>query len=204
MFKEFSRPLLNQLVTSIDHFPWNNRHAYANLMAQTYYYTSHSVQLLGLMVSKTPVENAVMYDYLIRHIKEENHHEQLALADLNDLGYAIEDFPELDICRMLWEPQFYKINEIGTPVVFGYIMMLELLAVERAPMIASLTADLVSSGKCNRFMDVHGKEDIKHVERGFEQMENLEPKFHSAIKNNMTQTSYAYRQMLETIKAATI
>lgn len=201
MFQQFSRPILNRLIGKVDRFPWQNRRLYGNYLAQTYYYTSHSVRLLGLMLSKTPVENGALYNYLVRHIKEENHHEQLALSDLRDLGFGIEEFPELDATRMLWEPQYYKISEIGVPAAFGYVMMLELLAVERAPWIASQVEGLANSGKCNRFMEVHGKEDVSHVERGFTQMESFEAAFHEPIRKNMSQTAAAFGFMLDIIGA---
>lgn len=201
MFQQFSRQLLDDMVEKVDRFPWRNQRAYGNYLAQTYYYTSHSVRLLGLMLAKTPVENAGLYDYLVRHIKEENHHEQLALSDLHDLGFDIKEFPELGATRMLWEPQYYKISEIGVPVAFGYIMMLELLAVERASWIASQVKGLGGSGKCNRFMEVHGKEDVAHIERGFIQMQSLEASFHEPIKKNMSQTAVACGLMLSTIGA---
>ena len=200
MYRAEAEKCFKTMSAAVDRFPWTQKRMYANYLAQTYHYTSHSVRLLGAMLARTPVEDKGLYDYLVRHIKEENHHEQLALADLRALGHDPGDFEELPACRMLWEPQYYKIEHVGVPAVFGYILMLEMLAVERGPQVAATVSAGHAPARCDRFLKVHGDDDVEHTRRGFDYMETLGREHRQPILRNMVQTAQAYANMLTAIQ----
>ena len=200
--RDYCHQLMKNIETALQAFPFDSKEAYGNLMAQTYYFTSHSVRLLGLALSRTSVNDKEFFKYFSSHIKEEENHEKLALADVNALGFDIKQFPELPICRMLWEPQYYKVNYIGAPVLLGYILVLESVALNFASDMAT-KAKRLDSSTVNRFMKVHGEEDVAHVAMGFDVLNAMDSSLEKDVKNNMDQTAWGYATMLNLIADTT-
>ena len=187
---------LRAMEEAVDAFSFEDRRAYANYLAQTYYYTSHSVPLLGAMIARTPTGGA-LFDYCVNAVKEELHHEKLAHADLVLLGFELEEFPELSSCRCLWEPQFYKVEHRGAEVVAGYIFMLESLAVTRGRQMR----DRAGSNGGTSFFAVHAAKDEEHARTVAKQIAAFGDAHQGLVMENMRQTAFSYIARLREITA---
>ena len=112
----------------IRNYPWENKRAYAEFLAQTYYYICHSTRLLAASAARFSQEDQGMHKRFLLHTDEENSHELLALRDLQKLGFSIKDFPEMAQTRILYEVQYYKVEHCDPAALMGYILALETLA----------------------------------------------------------------------------
>ena len=163
---------------------WTDREVYKQFVSQVYYFVSHSTRMLAAAMSET--SNEKYYDRLVAHIKEEDKHEKLALMDLKQLGGKLADYPEAGITRSMWESQFYKISKSPTSLL-GYILALELIAVEVYPDVRPLLEKTYSL-KCLNFIRVHSDEDPDHVVKAMQQLDMLAGEEQRLAVENFEQT----------------
>lgn len=187
---------------SIREFPWENRDAYAQFLAQTYYYICHSTRLLAASASRFSQIDQGMHRRFLKHTDEENSHELLALRDLQKLGYSIQDIPELPETRSLYEVQYYKIEHIDPAALMGYILALETMAGADFPWLKERTYALYGK-ECAKFIQVHADEDPDHIEKALYVIENLKSDRLVAINHGIEQTALCYNNMLTACVAAT-
>jgi uncharacterized ferritin-like protein (DUF455 family) len=135
----------------------------------------------------------------LEHASEEKGHETMLLNDLKNLGYKIEDFPELPETRMFWEPQFYKIQHVDPLSVMGYIVALEALATELCPKLKIILEANHPAGSFS-FIKVHGEDDPDHVEKALAVIYSLPPERQKHIQENFVQSVLAYQAMVLKIK----
>lgn len=176
-------------------YPWDNKFAYAEFLAQTYYYVAHSTRLLFAAAVRFTPEDQALYHRFIEHSGEENAHELLALGDLKKLGFSIENFPELPQTRSLYEIQYYKIEHLDPTAIMGYILALETMAARE---IQETRIKLLETyGKpCINFIRVHADEDPDHIEKAMEVIKSLREGRLKAIDENLEQTAFLYSEML--------
>ncbi len=153
-------------------FPWNDRYAYGMYLAQTYYYVSHSTRLLALAASRMSQADSSFHRRFLEHAAEEKGHEALALKDLENLGFKLEEFPELPETRMFWQVQYFKIEHQDPLCLLGYIIALETIACEQCPRIKKI-AEKCHGPKCVSFVRLHGEEDPDHVKKARDQILSL-------------------------------
>ncbi|RJX69368.1 hypothetical protein DZ860_15395 [Vibrio sinensis] len=185
----------------IDAFEWENKNKYADYIAQTYFYTSHSVRLIGSALMHTSVSDSALFNYFANHVKEEQNHEKLALADLKRLGFSIDDFNERSSCRLMWQSQYYYPHHAGSHLLLGYIIALELLALHRAPSIVERVSGGNVKSSPNKFMRVHAEEDVHHVKLACDLIDSLPCEKKEQVIKNFHQGLYSYRQLLLSIEA---
>ena len=82
---------VDQLAPAFRTFPWASRGAYAQWLAQTYFYTRHTSRLIALAASRFDTDHQDAHYGLLAHLKEEHRHEELAIADLSHLGVTSLD-----------------------------------------------------------------------------------------------------------------
>jgi thiaminase len=105
------KTLLSECVADLsaatDQFPWEERAAYADWLAQTYYYVRHTTRLIACAAARFPLDERgnSLHHRFATHMGEEKKHEQLAVHDLRQIGAAIEDLPEHASTRMFYESQ---------------------------------------------------------------------------------------------------
>lgn len=188
---------------TIRSFPWQDRHAYGMYIAQTYYYVCHSTRLLAVAAGRMSQEDNSYHKRFLDHAAEEKGHEMMALKDLKNLGFTLEDFPELPETKMFWETQYYKIEHNDPLSLMGYIMALEAIACQECPWIKD---QLVKhhKGNCHTFIRVHGEEDPDHVVKAQEQIDSLPASRLKWVQENFDQSSAAFILMLESIKMRTL
>jgi len=181
---------------SIRSFPWENKLAYANFLAQTYYYVCHSTRLLCASAAIFSQEDQHLHKRFIKHMDEENSHELLALRDLQKLGYKIEDFPEMAQTRTMYEIQYYKIEHVDPVALMGYILALETMAGEDFKWLKEKLTGLYGKD-CVRFVQVHADDDPDHIEKAVAVVEGLKESRLKEIDMNIVQTGLYYPAMLE-------
>jgi predicted metal-dependent hydrolase len=175
--------------------PFENAHVYGDFLAQTYYYVCHSTRLLGLAAGRCRVDRDALHRRFARHISEETAHERLALDDLNALGLSLERFPELAVTRAFYEAQYYKIEHLDPTALFGYILLLEGVAVSVGPEVYRRVIAAHSSD-CAKFLKLHAEEDVDHLPKAFAQIDGLPPSEKEDIRLNMIQSAELYSQIV--------
>ncbi len=129
---------------------------------------------------------------------EEKKHELLAIHDLQQLGTSIDSLPQRPSTRAFYEAQYFKIEHVFPTAVFGYILPLESLG----PACGQRIIDQVIRAhgpKCAAFLRLHSDEDVAHVEKALAMVMAVSREEQAAIIDNMRQTTWCYRAMLEDI-----
>lgn len=179
-------------------FPWEEPAFYAGYLSQVVHYTRYSTRMLAAAASLTM--NQAYYKRLVAHIREEEGHDRLALADLKQMGegYGLAD--DLGVTRALWETQFYKIQR-HPEALLGYVLALEMFAVEVYPPLLVRIREAHGSS-CVNFVRVHAEEDPHHVDEALEQICALGPELQDVIWRNFEQTKDVLLHMLGDIRDA--
>ena len=189
---------------SYEAMPWDNKAFYANYMAQTFYYVRHSTRILALSAGRLDYENQQQIHLrFLKHLGEEANHEKLALNDLKFLGYKIEDFKELNSTRFFYEPQYYKIEHQHPMALMGYILFLEVLALNVCPPLSKKLNDIYGK-RAATFLFVHGEEDPHHVSEAKKLLESLDPVALKFITENLIQSAFAFDMMMKEIRDNTL
>ena len=199
------KTLLNQCVdqlnVAIDRFPWEDKRAYADWLAQTYYYVSHTTRLLAASAARfeyTERGNALHHRFAT-HMAEEKKHELLCIHDMKRVGAAIDDYPEHESTRAFYEPQYYKIEHQSPMALFGYMLPLEAIG----PAAGTRMCDRIVAAhgeKSDSFVKVHAHEDLEHLDKALAMLETATPTERRIIEMNLRQTTYAYVAMLQDIR----
>lgn len=184
---------------AIDNFDFCQSQIYAQFLAQTYYFVSHSTRLLALAAARFPIEQEELHHRFIQHISEEKGHHLIALKDLENLGYDIHTLPELYSTRLLYEPQYYKCAFLDPTAFFGYILALEGIASIRGRSLYPAITEKYGNDKCT-FIYIHAKDDQGHLESAFLYLTKLTESQLDLVKINFIQSCHAYRLFLEEIK----
>jgi hypothetical protein len=192
---------IDDLTRAIDRFPWHERSAYADWLAQTFYYVRHSTRLLAAAAARFPYDDLgnSLHHRFGAHMGEENKHELLALHDLRVLGSTVESWPERPATRMFYEPQYFKIEHQDPTVLFGYILPLEAIA----PLQGRRVAEKVTAAfgpQCASFLKVHAADDVDHLEKAFLMLAKLDQPTRKLVEANLLQTTYAYEALLVEIR----
>ena len=126
----------------------------------------------------------------------------LALTDLENLGWKIEQIPEYPETSVFYQNQYYMIAHEATASHLGYSLVLEGLAAKFAPAIYKrLTAQFGS--ECCEFANVHGTVDQDHYASGISELHKLTEEQAEAAYRNLEQSCLMYKMMLDRIVATT-
>jgi pyrroloquinoline quinone (PQQ) biosynthesis protein C len=188
---------------AMENFPWHERAAYADWLAQTYFYVRHSTRLLAAAAARFEFGergDALHYRFAT-HIGEEKKHEQLCVHDLKQLGVSLEQFGERHSTRAFYEPQYYKIEHQGPSALFGYIVALEAFGPAYGPQIVATVTEAFGP-KCAAFLKVHAEEDEDHIEKALAMISTVPERERAWVLENLEQTTYAYRALLADIASA--
>lgn len=190
-----------QMVAIIKNFPWVNKHAFGDYLAQTYYYVHHSERLLAVAAGLMQEPDRKMQRRFFGHLGEENAHDLMAKKDLENLGFTLEDFPERVETKIFWETQYYKIEHQDPAALMGYILLLEDVASEVCLWMYQEISKYHGK-KCGTFLRVHGEEDPGHVDAAVKVIQSLDEARQKIIYSNLHQSQVAYIGMMEAIKKA--
>lgn len=189
---------------AVRQFPWEDRGSYANWLAQTALMVSHSTRLTTLAAAHCPASQTRLHHRLIDHSREERGHELLAASDLEELGLKVEDFPRLPSAAALVQIQYYWIQHRGAISLYGYILSLECMSRELGPEVLGRVSS-AHGDRASRFIQLHAKDDIEHVDRAFKQLDAIPERERSLVVENLELSAALYRRLLEEIpvRAAT-
>ncbi|KYG63707.1 hypothetical protein AZI86_12825 [Bdellovibrio bacteriovorus] len=185
--------IINDLA-AVQKYPWHDRDFYAAWLAQTYYYSSMSCNVLLMGAAKCGPKQAPMQRRLSKHSTEERGHEILALRDLTDMGFKPEQIGEFPVTTALYAVQLYKLQNVSVEPLMGWILPLEGIAVEFGKAIREQVA---KANYPTRFLDIHVDEDPDHVESAFKTAETLDPDKLADTMKNMEMTRDFYLGILD-------
>lgn len=185
---------------TLRNYPWDNKLAYAEYLAQTYYYICHSTRLLAASAARFSQEDQSLHKRFLKHTDEENSHELLALRDLQKLGFNIKDFPEMAQTKTFYEIQYYKIEHCDPAALMGYILALETVAGNDLKWLKEKITALYGA-ECAKFIQVHADEDPDHVEKALMVVEGLKESRLVHINMNIEQSAICFNDMLNACKS---
>lgn len=185
----------------IREFPWANKRAYADFLAQTYYYVCHTTRLLAVCASRIGVEREKLHHRFLKHAAEERSHHLLAERDVAALGMSLADFPERALTAAMYETQYYRAEHVSPTTIFGYIFALEGVAVVHGPSVYAAVSR--SHGdEAAAFVRLHAHEDPSHLDSAFAVIETLSEQEITSIQANFKFTRDLYRALLLEIVAS--
>jgi len=190
-----------RLGRAVDRFPWSDRRAYADWLAQTYFYVRHSTRLLAAAAARFSHDerDTALHHRFATHMAEEKKHELLCVHDLKAIGASLATYPEHDSTRMFYETQYYKIEHQAPIVLFGYILPLELIGPLYGKRVAQSLVRAHGESSAS-FLKLHAAEDVDHLDKALGMLDGLAPVERAWVEQNMRQTTYAYVAMLEDIR----
>ncbi|MCC6277204.1 MAG: iron-containing redox enzyme family protein [Oligoflexia bacterium] len=181
-------------------FDWSDKVAYAQWLNQTYYFVRHSTRLLCRASSRFDFSQNTLHHRFNDHTREEKSHEVLLERDLKQLGYSIDSFEELPETAAFYQRQYYLIDNQSPITLFGYILLLEVLAVTKGPALYA-AASKAHGGSTSSFLKVHSQEDPDHVEKALQQMMDLPKREIENVIENLKASRDLYNLILTRILA---
>ena len=191
---------LNELSIKLDSMNWTDKQVYGLWLAQAYYLVRHTTRLLSLCAGYCSLEQQDMHKRLLAHREEEEGHDKIALADLAALGLSLSQLPELVQTADLIQLQYDQLQTSSATSFFGYILLLEGLAVTRGRQIYRQAAESFGP-RTARFLKVHAEDDVDHIEKAIQQVENFTINEQLLAIGNLRQSASIYLTMLNQIEA---
>lgn len=184
---------MHELVSEFEKFDFTNRPGYACLMNQIHHYVNHSADLLSLAGVHT--KNNKIKHRLFSHALEEFGHENSAKLDVESLGFNTYDLPVFTSTKLFYRNQYYLIEKKFGEAFFGYILMLEGIAVLQCKSISEKVKSNFNE-VCNRFMHMHADEDPDHLDKAFETLKIIDPEKIKVIEDNMLESTDLFIDMI--------
>lgn len=185
---------LKELENITQTFPIFEKHMYAQWLSQTYYFVCHSTRLLAVACSLFNWDKNDLHYRFAEHIKEERNHELLAIKDLNEIGYNIEQFEELPETAAFYQTQYYWIERVNPISLYGYILCLEGFATQGAvPFYETVCA--IYGKKAGTFLKVHTCEDVGHLEKALSFLESVNIEEKHIIEKNLKLSCTLYKNI---------
>lgn len=188
------------LSKAFQEFPWDDRDAYALWLAQSYYLVRHTTTFLCLVAAKLGPKHPTLHRDVLKHLREEVGHEELALKDGKAIGVDVRELPELPETALIWQSQYFWIEQGGPFAHAGYSLMLEGLAVRACkPVMKELERNYGREG--STFVRVHAMEDEGHFEEGMNRMLAAPAGEAELTLKNLAQSRALYEAMLRNTAA---
>lgn len=186
------------LLEPIRSFPFTDRNAYAEFLAQTYHYVTHTTRLLGLVASRIGPDREKLHFGFMKHAAEERSHHLLAEHDLRKLGHDLADHPPLAAAAALQECQYYRVLYDEPTSIFGHIVALEGVATIHGPWVHE-TVRTAYGDEASTFVKLHAEDDPSHMAQTFEAIARLTDHERERIRANFLHTSRLYATVLRDI-----
>ena len=177
-------------------FPWEDKEAYSQWLAQTYHFVIHTTRILTLASARTPMEQYSLHNRFIDHAKEERGHEKMLVNDLKHLGRDVEKYSESAWASALYKTQYYCLEHQSTRAFMGWVVFLEAFAADFGPAILERVTK--AHGKeASVFWKVHAEEDQDHVQKAFKQIDDIPELERQATIDNFVHSASFYVNMLK-------
>ncbi len=186
-----------QVHAAIRAFPWSDRVAYGDWIAQTYHYVKHSTRLLAAAAARFPTDDAgnALHHRFAKHMSEEKKHELLCVHDLGALDFPLGAFPELPATQMFYASQYFAVEHEDPMALFGYILVLEVTSVREGGWVREQVV-AAHGDKAASFVKLHAEEDVEHVEKALSALEAASAPERALVAENMRRTAYGYGAVL--------
>lgn len=166
---------------------------YKAWLSQIYHMVCHSTEQ-AIYASKK-LENKKLANYFASLVDGEANHEKLIENDMKALNFTPDE--ELPITKALYTLPFYDIDRQNPYTLLGYIMFLELLAIDVGP---SLYEKIKKNyGKGYTFLKVHAVEDQNHVAEAEKFIAKFDHAEQAKIFQAFNNTADLYAKMLEDV-----
>ena len=193
---------VDELGAAFQKFPWEKEAAYAAWLSQTYYFVRHTTTLVAMSAAKFGAKNREEHYQMIHHLADERGHDLLALTDLKNLGWKLEQVPEYAETSVFYQNQYYMISHEPAASHLGYSLVLEGLAAKYAPDVCKrITAQY--GADCCEFANVHATVDQDHYASGLAELYKLTEEQAEAAYRNLEQSCLMYKMILDRIVATT-
>jgi hypothetical protein len=189
---------VSKMVEAAEAFPWSNKKAYADLIAQTYFYSRHTTRILGLAGVHFPFSQSQLHYRFLRHAAEETGHERLTTKDLKTLGFGLENFSESPATMALYQTQYYWIQHVEPAAIYGYILALEGFSAHHCRKMYE-TCKALYGADASLFWKVHSEDDPDHIEKALFYVEQLPEATLQNIRVNTLQTAAYYSEIYHEI-----
>ena len=173
---------------------------YANWLAQTYYFVSHSVRLSALGASRLDVDHPLS-KRMVAHTREEAGHHLLAKRDIEALGRDLRDFPQFGVTSAFYQSQYYVVLFEDPAHLLGQILMLEAVSVELGSWMHALVHTRHGEA-ASRFVKVHAQEDQDHVQKAIAALNAMPAEQQAGVTKNFHQACEMYYLILRSIHEA--
>lgn len=183
--------------------PWEDPKVYAQWLAQTWYFVKESTRLLNLCGAYMPQEFEGLHNRFIDHAKEEQGHATILLRDLKGLGEDVVHFEEYEETSAFYQSQYYLIHHKNPLEFFGYILLLEGVAVGHGEEIFERVKDIHGRKSVN-FLQIHGAEDPDHLEKAMKQLEEMTGETQLRIIENFHKSAFFYERIMQRIALSSI
>jgi hypothetical protein len=199
-FEKTYQKAMAQIGKEIDAFPWENRHAYAQWLAQTYYFANTTTRLLALASAYTDYDRYALHNRFLDHAKEERGHEKMLINDLKAIDMKLENFPENYPAAGLYQSQYYWIQQHTPLAFFGYIIMLEGVGALHCGRAYQRVVKAFGE-KAGVFLKVHSQDDVDHIEKAMKQILEMPKSVEPFILRNFEHSTNFYLKLLVEAKA---
>ena len=185
----------------VDSIQWENNGVYTNWLAQTFFYARYTTRIIALASANLNINDIDTHKSFLKHLREENGHEKIAISDLKKMGKDITQFTPNEITNHLYQSQWFWISQCPMSV-YGYFLYLEGIAIVHGPRIHERLSKKFPKDSIKYFA-VHVEEDVDHVEKHFSLLQEREKFEVDMINENMEQTAKTYLSFLKQINATT-
>ncbi|MCB0413565.1 MAG: iron-containing redox enzyme family protein [Bdellovibrionales bacterium] len=190
------RNQLDEAKQKLDQYPWEDTAFYKLFCAQTYYYVCHTVPLMKNAAKY--VKDEVITEALEHHIKEEKGHENMAKRDITKMGDSVENLPELNKTKSIYNT-IYTATPNEPLAVVGYGLALENLACEYASVISDRVKKGTGRNDITFFLDCHAEIDKTHTQESDVMLNQLSEESLTELKKYMYIGFENYLNMVEEV-----
>lgn len=176
--------------------PWKSPAFYADWLAQSAYFVSHSTRLLGSTIYKADKAQDPFLRRSAQHILEEYGHESLALKDILGLGFDPQQFSEYLETKLFYRNQYFGVLNFGSPYLMGYILFLEGIAVKFGPFLMEQINQHHGQDQM-RFLKLHAEEDQDHLQKALQQAQAFDAEVLKKVEESLQISAFLYKALMQ-------
>jgi hypothetical protein len=99
---------------------------------------------------------------------------------------------------MFYEAEYAKIAQSDPIVLFGYILVLEVMSARDGRWVLEEVVR-AHGAKPTAFVKLHSEEDVGHVDKALHALAGVDERQRALVEHNMRQTAYGYGAILAAI-----
>lgn len=199
MIKQDLEHYQDLLIAEINRFPWHDKMAYAQWLANTYHYAFNSTRVIALGAGTMPPHLTKVSNRFIQHAAEEKGHEKLLENDVKALGLDINLVPVSSVMQVYYRSLYYWVSAAGNPVgLFGWILSLEALAANAGGHVLAEVKKHHNPKSCS-FLNVHSDADPEHLDKALDAVSFLSESELKIVAESLKMYSENYVRLLSEI-----